>query len=199
MTNVRLAVIFYSTYGTNHQMSEIAAEAARAAGADVRLLRVRETVSDEIVEAQEAWKAQAEKMKHIPVAEPGDMEWANAYLFSAPTRFGVSAGQMRAFFDSLGPLWSKGALADKAVSGMTSAQNPHGGQEATLISLYTTMMHWGTIIVAPGYTDPIQFKAGGNPYGVTVTANDAPIPEDVKEAIRHQARRLVDFARRLAA
>lgn len=199
MANVRLAVIFYSTYGTNHQMSEIAAEAARAAGADVRLLRVRETVPDEIVETQEAWKAQREKMKDIRVAGPEDMEWADAYLFSAPTRFGVSAGQMRAFFDSLGPLWSKGALANKAVSGMTSAQNPHGGQETTLISLYTTMMHWGTIIVAPGYTDPIQFKAGGNPYGVTVTANDAPIPEDVKEAIRHQARRLVDFARRLAA
>lgn len=199
MAHVRLAVIFYSTYGTNHQMSEIAAEAARAAGADVRLLRVRETVPDEIVETQEAWKAQREKMKDIRVAGPEDMEWADAYLFSAPTRFGVSAGQMRAFFDSLGPLWSKGALANKAVSGMTSAQNPHGGQETTLISLYTTMMHWGTIIVAPGYTDPIQFKAGGNPYGVTVTANDAPIPEDVKEAIRHQARRLVDFARRLAA
>lgn len=199
MANVRLAVIFYSTYGTNHQMSEIAAEAARGAGADVRLLRVRETVPDEIVEAQEAWKAQREKMKQIPVAGPDDMEWANAYLFSAPTRFGVSAGQMRAFFDSLGPLWSKGVLANKAVSGMTSAQNPHGGQEATLLSLYTTMMHWGTIIVAPGYTDPIQFKAGGNPYGVTVTANDAPIPEDVKEAIRYQARRLVDFAGRIAA
>ena len=199
MANVRLAVIFYSTYGTNHQMSEIAAEAARAAGADVRLLRVRETVPDDIVEAQEAWKAQAGKMKHIPVAGPDDMEWANAYLFSAPTRFGVSAGQMRGFFDSLGPLWSKGALANKAVSGMTSAQNPHGGQEATLLSLYTTMMHWGTIIVAPGYTDPIQFKAGGNPYGVTVTADGTPIPEEIKEAIRHQARRLVDVARKLAA
>jgi NAD(P)H dehydrogenase (quinone) len=165
MANVRLAVIFYSTYGTNHQMSEVAAEAARAAGADVRLLRVRETVPDEIVESQEAWKAQAEKMQHIPVAGPEDMEWANAYLFS----------------------------------GMTSAQNPHGGQEATLLSLYTTMMHWGTIIVAPGYTDPIQFKAGGNPYGVTVTADGTPIPEEIKEAIRHQARRLVDVARKLAA
>ena len=199
MADVRLAVIFYSTYGTNHQMSEIAADAARSAGADVRLLKVRETAPDDVVNSQDAWKAQAARMKDVALAGPADMEWANAYLFSAPTRFGVSAGQMRAFFDSLGPLWSKGALANKAVSGMTSAQNPHGGQEATLLSLYTTMMHWGAIIVAPGYTDPIQFKAGGNPYGVSVTANDAPIPEDTKEAIRHQARRLVDFARRIAA
>jgi NAD(P)H dehydrogenase (quinone) len=199
MADVRLAVIFYTTYGTNHQMAEIAADAARSAGADVRLRRVRETVPDEVVNTQDAWKAQAEKMKDIAVATPADMEWANAYLFSAPTRFGVSAGQMRAFFDSLGALWSKGALANKAVSGMSSAQNPHGGQEATLLSLYTTMMHWGTIIVAPGYTDPIQFKAGGNPYGVTVTADGTPIPEEIKEAIRHQARRLVDVARKLAA
>ena len=127
------------------------------------------------------------------------MEWANAYLFSAPTRFGVSASQLRAFIDSLGGLWAKGKLANKAVSAMTSAQNPHGGQETTLIGLYTTMMHWGAIIVAPGYSDPIQFQAGGNPYGVTVTANNEPLSDAVKEAIRHQARRLVQFAAKIAA
>src|SRR3954469_16755496 len=181
MTNVRLAIVYYSTYGTNHQMAEIAAEAARAAGAEVRLLKVRETVPEAIVAGQAGWKAQAEKTASVPAATPDDMEWANAYLFSAPTRFGVSASQMRAFIDTLGPLWQKGALANKAVSAMSSAINPHGGQETTLISLYTTMMHWGAIIVAPGYTDPIQYKAGGNPYGVSVTANGQPIPEDVLE------------------
>jgi NAD(P)H dehydrogenase (quinone) len=80
---------------------------------------------------------------------------------------------------------------------MTSAQNAHGGQETTLIGLYTTMMHWGAIIVAPGYTDPVLYKAGGNPYGVSVTAGDAPMADDVKQAIRYQARRLVDVAGRL--
>ena len=198
MSNVRLAVVFYSTYGTNLEMASVAAEAARKAGAEVRLRKVRETAPEEVVQAQEAWRMTAESMGHVEIVTNEDMEWANAYLFSAPTRYGVSASQLRSFIDSLGPLWLKGALANKAVSAMTSAQNPHGGQEATLLGLYTTMMHWGAIIVAPGYTDQILFKAGGNPYGVSVTADGQPIPADVKEAIRYQARRLVEFAGKLA-
>jgi NAD(P)H dehydrogenase (quinone) len=199
MTNVRLAIVFYSTYGTNHQMAEIAAEAARTAGAEVRLLKVRETVPETVIAGQPAWKAQAEKTAAVAHATPDDMEWANAYMFSAPKRFGVSASQLRAFIDSLGALWGQGKLANKAVTAMSSAQNAHGGQETTILGLYTTMMHWGAISVPPGYTDPIQFQAGGNPYGVTVTANNEPIPEPVKEAIRHQARRLVQFAAKIAA
>src|SRR3982751_6297558 len=99
MANVRLAIVFYSTYGTNHQMAEIAAAAARTAGADVRLLKVRETVPETVIAGQPAWKAQAEKTAAVSVATPDDMEWANAYMFSAPTRFGVSASQLRAFID----------------------------------------------------------------------------------------------------
>lgn len=198
MSEVRLAVIFYTTYGTNHQMAEIAAEAAKEAGAEVRLRRVAETAPSDVVAGQEAWKAQLERMKDIPEPSYDDMEWANAYLFSCPTRYGVSASQLRAFIDTLGPLWLEGKLANKAVTAMTSAQNPHGGQETTLIGLYTTMMHWGTIIVAPGYTDPSVFDAGGNPYGTTVTATGGPVGEESKAAIRHQTRRLVEFARKIA-
>ena len=199
MSNVRLAVVYYSTYGTNYQMAQIAADAAREAGAEVRLRKARETVPESIVAAQPKWKAHADATADVAVATPEDMEWANAYLFSAPTRYGVSASQIRAFIDSLGSLWAKGKLANKAVSAMTSAGNAHGGQETTLLGLYTTMMHWGAVIVAPGYTDPVLYKAGGNPYGVSVTANDTPISDDTKEAIRHQARRLVEFGGRIAA
>ena len=199
MAKVRLAIIYYSTYGTNFKMAQIAEDAAEAAGADVRLLRVKETVAEEIVQSLDGWRKTLETMRHVPEATPEDMEWANAYLFSAPTRYGVSASQLRAFIDSLGPQWQKGALSNKAVSGMTSAQNAHGGQETTLISLYTTMMHWGAIVVPPGYTDPIQFKAGGNPYGVTVTADGGPIPDEVKQAIEFQTRRLIEVASKLAA
>ena len=158
MSNVRLTIVYYSTYGTNLEMASIAAEAAKAAGAEVRLRKVRETVPDELVETIEPWRQTAERMAHVPEVTNDDMEWGNAYLFSAPTRYGVSASQLRAWIDTLGPLWQRGVLANKAVSAMSSAINPHGGQETTLISLYTTMMHWGAIIVAPGYTDPIQFQ-----------------------------------------
>jgi NAD(P)H dehydrogenase (quinone) len=197
MSNVRLAIIFYSTYGTNHEMAEAAAEAAREAGAEVRLLRVAETAPAEVVAGQEAWREQARETADIPEAGEDDMRWANAYLFSAPTRYGVVASQLRAFIDSLGPLWQQGELADKPVTAMTSAQNPHGGQESTLLSLYTTMMHWGAIIVPPGYTDKSIFAAGGNPYGVSVSAEEG-VTDETRAAIQHQVKRLVEFAEKLA-
>ena len=199
MANVRLTIVYYSTYGTNHEMANVAAEAAKAAGAEVRLRKVRETAPEEVVQGIDPWRATAERMSVVPDVSNEDMEWANAYLFSAPTRYGVTASQLRVWIDTLGPLWQKGVLANKAVTAMSSAQNPHGGQETTLLSLYVTMMHWGAIIVPPGYTDPILFKAGGNPYGVTVTAGGAGLTDDVKDAIRFQARRLVEFAGKLAS
>ncbi|MBF9035032.1 NAD(P)H:quinone oxidoreductase [Rhodobacterales bacterium HKCCE2091] len=195
--SVKLAVIFYSTYGTNHQMAEIAAEAGRASGAEVRLLRVPETAPEGVVAGQDAWKAQAEKTADIPEVSHDDMTWADAYLFVAPTRYGVVASQLRAFIDTLGPLWMEGKLANKAVSAMTSAQNRHGGMETTLISLYTTVMHWGGIIVAPGYTDQSVFEAGGNPYGTVVQAGN--VTEEAKTSARHQVKRLVEFAGKIAA
>ena len=198
MYKVRLAIVYYSSYGTNHQMAEIAAEAARLVGADVRLRKVPETAPGGIVNGQDTWRAQAERTEHIQVATLEDLEWANAYLLSAPTRYGAAASQMRAFLDQTGPLWAKGKLANKAASAMSSAQNAHGGQETTVQSLNNTFAHWGCVIVPPGYTDPITFRSGGNPYGVTVTATGEGISELLAEAIRHQARRLVHFAERIA-
>ena len=195
MSQPKIAVIFYSTYGTNHAVAEAAAEAAKKAGAEVRLRRVRETAPDEVVNGQDAWKAQLEKMADIPEATPADMEWADGYFFSAPTRFGVVASQLRAFIDTLGPLWNKGSLADKPFTATTSAGNPHGGQETTLMSLYTTAMHWGAIIVPPGYTDQAIFDAGGNPYGYSADAGE--FEKKGKDAVSHQAKRLVDVAKKL--
>ncbi|WP_461307063.1 NAD(P)H-dependent oxidoreductase, partial [Albidovulum sp.] len=137
MSKPKIAVIFYSTYGTNHAIAACAAEAVEKAGAEVRLRRVAETAPSRVVEAQDAWKAQLDRMADIAVASPDDMEWAEGYFFSAPTRYGVVASQLRAFIDTLGPLWMKGALANKTFTATTSAQSAHGGQEATLLSLYT--------------------------------------------------------------
>lgn len=195
--SVKLAILFYSTYGTNHAMAEIAAEAARAAGAEVRLLRISETAPEAVVNSQDGWKAAAAAQSGIAVATPADMEWANAYLFSAPTRFGSAPSQLRAFIDTLGGQWFTGKLANKAVSAMTSAQNVHGGQEATILGLYTTFLHWGSIIVAPGFTDASIFAAGGNPYGYSHTQG-AAMDDKVKAAIGHQTKRLVEVAAKLA-
>jgi len=195
--SVRLAIVYYSTYGTNHRMVEIAAEAARAAGAEVRMLKAPETAPASVVAGVDPWKAHAEATAAVPTVTAADMEWADAYLISAPTRFGVMASQMRAFIDTLGPLWLKGALANKAVSAMTSAQNVHGGQEVTLLGLYATFIHWGAILVPPGYADPVIFASGGNAYGAS--ANMGQVTDEVLASVRFQAKRLVEFAGKIAA
>lgn len=99
--STKIAIIFYSTYGTNHGIALEAARAAEAAGAEVRLRRVRETAPREVVEGQQAWREQLEKMQDIPEVSLDDMEWANGYFISVPTRFGVPASQFRAFVDTL--------------------------------------------------------------------------------------------------
>lgn len=195
MSKLKIAVVFYSTYGTNHKIATEAAKAAEAAGAEVRLRRIPETAPKSVVDSQEAWKAQAARMADIPEVTADDMEWADGYFFSGPTRFGVVASQVRAFIDTLGGLWAKGALANKTFTATSSAQNAHGGQEATILSLYTTAMHWSAIIVAPGYSDPLLFEAGGNPYGYSST--NGAFGEKDQAAVAHQARRLVDVTRKL--
>ncbi|WP_339097380.1 NAD(P)H:quinone oxidoreductase [Deinococcus sp. VB343] len=194
---VKLAVVFYSTYGTGLAMAREAAEAARQAGAEVRLLRVPETAPQDVVNGQDAWKANLEAMQDIPEVTPADMEWADGYLLSSPTRFGGAASQMRAFIDTLGGLWASGKLANKTFSAMTSAQNVNGGQETTLQTLYVMAMHWGCILTPPGYTDQVIFTSGGNPYGASVTANGQPLSEADKASIRHQAKRQVELTQKL--
>lgn len=195
MAKPKIAVVYYSTYGTNYAVADAAAKAAEAAGAEVRLRKVRETAPEAVVNGQEAWKAQADKTAGIPEATADDMEWADGYFFSGPTRYGVVASQMRAFIDTLGGLWMKGALANKTFTATSSAQNVHGGQEATILSLYTTAMHWGAILVPPGYTDQSIYEAGGNPYGYS--ANAGAFDDKGRAAVAHQARRLVEITQKL--
>jgi NAD(P)H dehydrogenase (quinone) len=195
MTNVKLAVIFYSMGGTNYQLAKWAEEGAKEAGAEVKVLKVQELAPDSIIERNEVWKNTVEATKNVPIATGDDIEWADAVIFSVPTRFGNMPSQMKQFLDIQGGLWATGKTVNKVVSAMTSAQNPHGGQEATLLSLYTSMMHWGAIIAAPGYTDPVLFGAGGNPYGTSVTVSqDGKMIEDVQAAVKHQAKRTVTVA-----
>ncbi|KKK39239.1 NAD(P)H:quinone oxidoreductase, type IV [Mesobacillus campisalis] len=195
MEKVKLAVIFYSMGGTNYQLAKWAEEGAREAGAEVRVLKVEELAPESVVQGNEVWKATTEATKDVPVAKGDDIEWADAVIFSVPTRFGNMPSQMKQFLDTQGGLWATGKTVNKVVSAMTSAQNPHGGQEATLLSLYTSMMHWGAIIATPGYTDPVIFGAGGNPYGTSVTVNeDGKMIEDVEAAVKHQAKRTVTVA-----
>ncbi len=194
----KTAIVYYSSGGTNYQLAQWAEQAAKETGGEVKLLKVPETAPQAAIDSNEGWKAHVEATKDVPEVTPTDLEWADAIIFSVPTRFGNIASQVQSFIDTTGGLWAQGKLANKAVSAMSSAQNPHGGQEATILSLYTTMYHWGAIVAAPGYTDAVTFGAGGNPYGTSVTVGqDGKIVEDedaIKAAVQYQAKRTIQVA-----
>lgn len=194
MKNTKLTIVYYSMTGTNFQLASWAKEAAEEVGAEVRMVKAHELAPQESIQNNPAWKAQVEKEKDIKEATSEDLIWADAIIFSSPTRFGNVSSQIKQFMDLQGGIWAKGQLANKVVSAMSSAQNPHGGQEQTIQAIYTTMMHWGAIIVAPGYTDDSVYLAGGNPYGTSVTAGRNGMVEDVEGAVKHQAKRTVEIA-----
>lgn len=195
MANVNLAVIYYSATGTNYRLAKWAAESGQQAGAKVKVLRVEELAPQKAIDANAAWKKHSEETKDVLIATVEDLVWADAIIFSMPSRYGNIPSQMKQFLDTTGEVWSEGKLVNKVVSAMSSADNPHGGQESTIKALYTTMMHWGAIIAAPGYSDPSLYVAGGNPYGTSVTVDrNHQMVENVEEAVRYQGSRTVTIS-----
>lgn len=194
----KLSIIYYSSYGTAHEMATRMAETAEKWGAEVRLRRVRETAPDEVVQGVEGWAAHAAAVADEPVAEPDDLAWADAVIMGSGTRYGHVTSQLQAFIDTLGPLWQEGKLADKVYASFTSSQTAHGGQESTILSMLTTFCHFGGIIVPPGYTDQTKFN-DGNPYGVGVVTGGAGVDDTATTALDHLVNRVLDIAKRLEA
>ncbi|HYE03154.1 MAG TPA: NAD(P)H:quinone oxidoreductase [Phycisphaerales bacterium] len=201
----KVQVIFYSTYGHVYRLAEAVAEGARGvSGTEVGLLRVAETLSDEILGkmgAREAGKAFA----HVPLAEPNRLAEADAIILGTPTRYGAAAAQMRAFLDATGGLWNKGALIGKIGSAFTSTASQHGGQETTLLSLATFFYHQGMLIAGVPYSSQelltMSEMSGGTPYGATTIAGPKgerqPSPNELAIA-RAQGRFVAEMAGRLA-
>ncbi|KZS81274.1 NAD(P)H dehydrogenase [Mycobacterium kansasii] len=195
----KLAVIYYSATGHGTTMAKRVAAAGEAAGAEVRIRHVTETRDPASFAHNPAWTANYEATKGLPAATGDDIVWADAVIFGSPTRFGSVAAQLRDFLDGLGGLWAEGKLADKVYAGFTSSNTLHGGQETTLLTLYVTLMHFGGIIVPPGYTDPLKF-VDGNPYGASLVSTHDNINEfdgATGDALEHLARRVVQVADRL--
>lgn len=194
----KIAVIYYSSTGNVHALATALTEGAEKQGAEVRLRRAPELVPDSVIDGQPAWRAHLDATADIPEATLNDLRWADGYAFGTPTRYGNVSAQLKQFIDSTNPLWSAGELANKPGTGFTSAMNRHGGNESTLLALYQTFHHWGTIIVGPGYTDPLLFAAGGNPYGTAHPSGGADGPDEAAlTAARYQGQRLAQITQRL--
>jgi len=196
----KVAVIYYSSTGTVYALARSIAEGAEKSGAEVRLFKVAELAPDEAIASNPAWAEHAAATQDVPVAASDDVVWADAVIFGSPTRFGNVASQLKQFLDTLGPLWLQGRLADKVYSGFTATSSAHGGQESTLLALYNTVHHFGGIVVAPGYTDPIKF-VDGNPYGTSHVAGqgDIPIADTTHQAAAFQGSRVARITGALIA
>lgn len=172
---VKVVVVYYSATGSVHALAKAVAQGARDAGGSVRVVRVRETVSREVVGQNPLWDQHLRESADVPIASVQDVELADVILLGSPTRFGNISSQLQTFIDTWGPLWGAGALQDKVFAGFTSSATPHGGQEGTITTMYRIVCHLGGIIVPPGYTDPVQFVTG-NPYGASHTSNNGQLP-----------------------
>ncbi len=165
----KVLVLYYSTYGHIESMAQAVAEGARAAGATVELKRVPETVPEEIARPAHFKLDQA-----APVATVAELEGYDAIIVGCPTRFGRMPSQLASFFDQAGGLWARGALNGKVGGAFTSTATQHGGQEVTLFSVITNLLHFGMTIVGLPYSFQGQMTldeiVGGSPYGATTIA-----------------------------
>ncbi len=195
--NVNVLVIFYSRYGNTRLLADAVADGARQAGAEVRVRRVIDLAPENVMRQDQDWWTARTQMSQI-YAEPteDDLLWADAVIFGCPTRFGSPPAELKLFIDKLGSLWVQGKLVDKIGSAFVTTGTVHGGNEITVHSLLTTMMHFGMIIVPPGYADSSVFIAGC-PYGasaVTGPESDKPPTEADIAAAHFQGRRVAERA-----
>lgn len=202
--SVKLQIIFYSMYGHVHQLAEaVAAGAREVPGVEVGLFQVPELVSEEALERTGAKAARA-AFAQIPVARPAQLAEADAIIFGTPTRFGNMCAQMRNFLDQTGGLWAKGALIGKVGSVFASTATQHGGQETTITSFHTTLLHHGMVIVGVPYSEArlttMAEVTGGTPYGATTLAaadGSRQPSENELEIARFQGRHVAQIAARL--
>jgi NAD(P)H dehydrogenase (quinone) len=198
----KIAVVYYSSTGNVHRLAIEVQAGAEAAGAEVRLRRASELAPEEVIRSQNAWHEHYTATRDtVAEATNDDLEWADGFALGSPTRYGLPAAQLKQFLDRTGPLWAAGKLADKVATSFTSAQNENGGQESTILALNNAFYHWGAIVVPPGYSDPLLYAAGGNPYGTSYASGDgdSPIPAPILAAARYQGQRLAEYAAKLVA
>lgn len=167
----KVLIVIYSMYGHIYKMAQAVAEGVgKVPGSEAVIMRVPETLPANVLELMGAVEAQ-KSMAHLPIATPDDLASADAVIFGTPTRFGNMCGQMRQFLDSTGSLWMKGALVGKVGSVFTSSATQHGGQESTILSFHTTLLHHGMVIAGLPFAfaglTTISEMSGGSPYGAS--------------------------------
>ncbi len=201
---MKFAVLFYSTYGHIYQMAQKAAEGAKAAGAEVDLLRVPETLSADIVAALGATEAQ-KAFDSVKAAVVDELPGYDGFIFAFPTRFGNMPAQFKSFLDATGQLWFQGKLTGKPFGLITSTATQHGGQESTLLTSLVPFIHHGMIYVGLPQTEPllsdISRVGGGSYYGAsTISGGDGSrLPDEGEKELAYRlGERVAGVAKKLS-
>lgn len=202
---MRMLILYYSLYGHIHRMAQAVSEGAREVpGVDVFLRRVPETLPEVVLEKMGALEAQ-KSMAAVPICTVEELGLADAVIFGTPTRYGNMCGQMRQFLDATGGLWASGALVGKVGSVFTSSATQHGGQESTILSFHTTLLHHGMVVVGLPYAFQGQTRmdqiTGGSPYGASTIAGakgERWPSENELAAARYQGRHTATIASKLS-
>lgn len=196
----KILVLYYSSYGHLTQMADAVAEGARSAGAQVDVLRVPETAPAEVAAAA-GFKSDH---THPLIETPDQLEAYDAIIIGSPTRYGRMTSQMASFLDTTGGLWFRGALNGKVGSAFTSTASQHGGQETTLFSIITNLLHFGMTVVGLDYGFQGQMGVdevkGGTPYGASTLADGdgSRMPSAVElDGARYQGKRVAETAAKL--
>lgn len=204
MPKTKIQIVFYSMYGHTYKLAQaIAAGAKQINDTDVSVFRVEELMSDTALKKAGAKKAQA-AFADIPIIKPEQLAEADAIVFGTPTRFGNMCAQMRNFLDQTGQLWMHGSLIGKVGSVFTCTGTQHGGQETTITSFHTTLLHHGMIIVGTPYSEQrllnMQEITGGTPYGASTMAgtDGSRVPTENELAIAEfQGKHVAEITRTL--
>ncbi len=195
----KVLVLYYSSYGHVEQMADAVAEGARGAGAEVDIRRVPETAPPEVASAA-GFKADT---AHAVIENADALTHYDAIIVGAPTRYGRMPSQMAAFWDTTGGLWASDALVGKVGAAFTSTGSQHGGQETTLLSIITNLLHMGMTVAGLdyGYKGQLQIDevAGGTPYGAsTIAGHNARQPSALElDGARYQGKRVAEIAGKL--
>ena len=198
----KVLVLYYSMYGHIETLAEAIAEGAgKVDGVEVTIKRVPELMPEEV-----AKKAGAKLDQKAPIASPAELADYDAIIFGTPTRFGNMCSQMRNFLDQTGGLWAEGKLIGKVGSVFTSTASQHGGQETTITSFHTTLLHQGMIIVGVPYSIPaltsMEAPMGGTPYGASTLAGADGSRQPSKDELdigRFQGEHVAQIAKKQSA
>ncbi|RAK66713.1 NAD(P)H:quinone oxidoreductase [Hymenobacter edaphi] len=203
---MKTLILFYSTYGHVWKMAEAVAEGAREVGGnEVSVKRVPETLPKELLDQTGATEAQ-KAFAHVPVATVEELADYDAIILGVPTRYGSLCGQIQTFLDGTGPLWAKGALVGKVGGAFVSTATQHGGQETTIRTAHTALLHHGMVIVGLPYAWQGQMRideiTGGSPYGASTIAGgkgERQPSENELAGARYQGKHTAEIASKLAA